>query len=1188
MTSEEKEIKAGECPSPHIWGLICLGILPEQQTEAYLEHSAGCPECSLLLRQATDVLSTDSSTEEEVEVSKAESSNPIWQEQMAQTMMAAVGTGQAKQQSGRLLRWRSTVQPVYWKLAAACILLVSGVTGWFLYNRSHSADHLLAQAYDENRILELRIPGAHCTQIHPLSTMRGSGSMADQPAPLLEARGLIARELEKNPRDPKWLELEARAHLLDGDLDRSLETTNHLLLLHPENHDLLLDAAIAYFQRGQLSENPQDIGQTIDLLGRLLSKTPNDSVALYNQAIAFEHLFLFDNAVRTWKSFLSVEKDKQWREDGQQHLQRVQDLLRSKQGAIHDAPLDNAHIFALAANKKTIPEQDEELSTVQLPNLLRAAYPDPGVSCGDVCLSARLVLTNLAESLKQQHNDPWLSDLLLSESSESWSKATHALADAIQANAQGMPADGLRAANEAISFFREARSEVGEARSRVEQLYAYQRLFDLQNCLKASQDLNKALDKYISPWMLIQSGIDTASCQDDADKFEREEALLEKSNAVANSSHYKVIGLRALGILAAQDTSLGDYEESWRRDFAGLKEYWIGDFPAIRAFQFYSDLGYAEEHRSNVFLSLYIHQELVSMVPKLNRSVIEASTRFRFVESLIRAGEELSAEKEFQQAQVVLSHLPERDQFRSDIALILISLARLKLEQHELADASALLEQADSVLGRSGDPEQRFSLIAQRGELLMQEGKWTEALQILRSATRLADDAATQLNSSDDRLSWLRRTEPLYAGLMRANFEVSHRADLSLALWERYRAELLGTEYALRCTRNLPNCTANAIRDQQNRLKNGSIIGNAVFDDGLLIWRVDQDGVWMHYVPIPRKELLRKVEAFTQFAKMSRGNDEDLKTAGRELFRILIEPAWKGQNAGQMVYLEPDAAFAGFPFAALPFLDSYWGLVAPLSNIVSVLQDDADNPSMQKAFAQALPGSPVIIGNPRLSPQIAPPLPDAAIEARYISSMVPRATLLLGEDAERNAILSALPNALIFHFAGHTQSWSSHTRLLLAGSSSESSFPYPSVLTSSDILAANPKKCKLVVLSACSTGNRESREPNVVSDMVSSFAEVGVPEIIATHWSVDSASSAILMRCFYTQLMEGMLAPMALEKAQASLIAAGYTHPRYWASFYAVGFGRINYKEMFDGYKSSHPFGSPSRSADTLSAQRSN
>lgn len=1152
----------GDCPPHDVWGAVCIGGLPEGEAETYLTHASHCPICSVLLRQASETLAETEKPEETEELRRFESSSPAWQEKMAHQLAESVLADLERKPLPSRNAWRFWRPRFSWQIAACALLIVVSGSIWFWYSVHHSPGRLIAQAYDENRTLELRIPGARYSPLQPSRVMRDGSSVPEQPASLLEARGMIAHQLERDPMNPKWLELEARAHLLDGDLDHSLETTNHLLLLHPTDHDLLLDSAIAYFERGQLSDNPQDIGTAVDLLGRLLAQYPNDSVALYNQAVALEHLYQYNNAIRTWKTFLGVEKDSGWRADGQKHLEALEAKLKAREGYIENTPLSNSQIFSMAMDKSKIPKLDEELSTTQLPELLKAAYPEPPATCTDSCSPARIVLSALADSLKAQHNDPWLYDLILTQGSDDWTRGVRALADAIQANTQGRSADGLRAANTAITSFQAANSPVGEMRARVEQVYADQRLLDGRDCLQDSEELDKELKGTPYVWMQGQFAVDYSSCYAIENRFDEEKALLEKVQPLIGASHYHILALRAQGILAASDTDLGDYEAAWKKNLAGLHDYWSGRYPSIRGYQFYNDLAYIEEGRSRGYLSLYLSQEALAVISPLNMLAVEAFNRIRVVQALIGVGNEKEAENELQQSEAKFPHLANADQFRSYIAEGLISLANLKIERHEINGANKLLQRAEVQLSGDKNPRMKFAMISTRGSLLMQSGEWRQALAILSTAVQVADVERAHLQSADERISWLRQMESIYAGLALSNFEVTHDPEQSLALWERYRGQLLGSGYALHCLQSDPDCIHAAILREKSVLKNGALIGNIVYDHGVLVWRVDQQGVSMHFVPIPRHELLKKVKAFTQLVQMSKESDEDIRNYGRELFRVLIGPVWHGHDAGQLVYLEPDASLSSLPFAALPFLDSYWGLVSPLAHVVSMLEDDPRrSDTKQQLLANMRTGRALIIGNPKVPDAIAPPLPDAAEEARAISGLFPHSTLLIGDEAQRDTVLNALPSVSVFHFAGHTQSWSSRTRLLLAGaavSPDASALAHPASIGASDILQFPPKRCLLAVLSACSTGNRDSLDADVVSDIVSSFAEAGVPQIIATHWSVDSAYSSGLMRSFYTQLMMGAPVPIALEKAQTQLVANGYKQPRYWASFYAVGFGNTN------------------------------
>ena len=66
----------------------------------------------------------------------------------------------------------------------------------------------------------------------------------------------------------------------------------------------------------------------------------------------------------------------------------------------------------------------------------------------------------------------------------------------------------------------------------------------------------------------------------------------------------------------------------------------------------------------------------------------------------------------------------------------------------------------------------------------------------------------------------------------------------------------------------------------------------------------------------------------------------------------------------------------------------------------------------------------------------------------------------------------------------------------------------------------------------------------------------GTPTVIASLWSVDDRSTALLMQKFYTYLKdEGMGKAEALQKAQSWLRKEypEYSHPYFWAAFSLTG-----------------------------------
>src|SRR6185312_3186198 len=121
---------------------------------------------------------------------------------------------------------------------------------------------LLAQAYTEQRTMDMRWPGADYA---PIRITRGSEeSRLDEPAPLLEAERIISRDQQKTETDVQWMQAKAEAELLEHQTDAAIATLTKALERHetyPAQLNLLL--AIAYLQKGDSSGDSADYAQSV-------------------------------------------------------------------------------------------------------------------------------------------------------------------------------------------------------------------------------------------------------------------------------------------------------------------------------------------------------------------------------------------------------------------------------------------------------------------------------------------------------------------------------------------------------------------------------------------------------------------------------------------------------------------------------------------------------------------------------------------------------------------------------------------------------------------------------------------------------------------------------------------------------------------------------------------------------------
>ena len=73
--------------------------------------------------------------------------------------------------------------------------------------------------------------------------------------------------------------------------------------------------------------------------------------------------------------------------------------------------------------------------------------------------------------------------------------------------------------------------------------------------------------------------------------------------------------------------------------------------------------------------------------------------------------------------------------------------------------------------------------------------------------------------------------------------------------------------------------------------------------------------------------------------------------------------------------------------------------------------------------------------------------------------------------------------------------------------------------------------------------------------MGTAFLTAGASSVTVSLWSVDDKSTAILMKEFYRNLLNGMPKDAALAAARSTLVSKSkeYTNPFYWAPFVLTG-----------------------------------
>lgn len=288
--------------------------------------------------------------------------------------------------------------------------------------------------------------------------------------------------------------------------------------------------------------------------------------------------------------------------------------------------------------------------------------------------------------------------------------------------------------------------------------------------------------------------------------------------------------------------------------------------------------------------------------------------------------------------------------------------------------------------------------------------------------------------------------------------------------------------------------------------------------------------LWLNLRATPRSKA-SQVEALGQNARRLL----------HQLYLALIEPI-AGMLAGfDRVIIVPHGSLHYLPFHA--FFDGEGYLLQrlevsylPSSSFLRYCQSPSPTASGMAAFGYTMKGR----------------LPFAAQEADAIAKLVG------GEPfVEDNATVANLRRAAastrILHLATHAEVRPDSP--LFSGLALADGW-----LTTLDVFNLR-LQASLVTLSACETGQSVVGGGDELLGLMRAFLYAGASSLVLTFWPVEDASTAALMRKFYTNLVNGYPKAAALRAAQLEVIdqtqddgaLTAWQHPYYWAAFFLVG-----------------------------------
>jgi CHAT domain-containing protein len=1156
-----------DCGSPDIYMKVALGTADKSEADRLLSHATGCTACARVLASSLLALEGNPSEEETAAIAKLAAARAEWRRGIANDLASTPTTKRP-----------GFLRPAHWWIgsAVAATALLS-ISLYFWYGRSTAPEHLLAMAYTQSRTLELRIPEAGYADLTTGSHTRGA-SGDHEPAPLLDAKARLARELEHSPQNAHWQQLEARADILAEHYDAAADSLDRLLAVGPVNADLLVDAAAAYYQRGLVSGSESDRATALDYLSRADELAPTDPVVLFNEAIVMQDRGQMMNAVEVWNRYITVERDPRWAAEGKRKLAALEQTLnrlKSHQSRIDKMLATPQAMDALSADPHRLASLDEELSTLQLHPLTKLAFPilpdasgqARGSPCGNDCLASRKLLKALAKSLEIQHHDFWLTDLLSPDfdslpasTSANYAQALDLLTRGMEEDQTGVQAEGQKLVRQARSLFQQLEQSggaikvaghVGELRSDIEDLFSMQRQVDFSGCRNFARQLYSSpyplLPASRYPWIEAQALVTEKVCDDTPETRRIGRQRANSALRLADANGYILMSARTQTMLASDSNFSGDPDFAERSSLAMFHKLLEGDPPPNRVAMTVDHLApetdFPQAHTSQLAL-----KESIQWFELAGNHMVAGIERLSLARADLRIGAVGDAETQLRLAREETDRAARGKAGGAYMDQGEILFAKSALERGDLDVARRYLDEAAVQFSRDSDAWAIGEYAATRGQLELASGHLDSAAAIMEADLRSSEGSHVR---GGDRATVAEHgglDHDIYAALA-ATWLAKGRSPASvLALWERFRLRSRGLPIT-QCTRQALDCELPSLLAAQRRLGNSIVIGQILLLDRVLTYHMDRNEITWGQRPLRRQDVLDLAEVFERAVSSPATTQSTSDKLGTRLSEALLAALPSTPSPDAALLLEPDPKLANLSWPALPTPAGPLGIAYPLAESRSILIRTS-KPSEPYTTSAGQDSHALVIGA-SIATDGEPPLPEVLDEVHSVTRFLHSPNVLLGTQATRDRVAAALNNATILHFAGHAVYTPTGTELLLAAASRGDQTPW---IDGAFLKQHPPRACRLAVLSACSTGHREASWNHPLQDVVETLGSVGVPEIVATRWQIDSEAAVPFMQAFYENLAKGSSVAMALTSARKLLSKQRYySNPYYWGAYYATG-----------------------------------
>ena len=670
--------------------------------------------------------------------------------------------------------------------------------------------------------------------------------------------------------------------------------------------------------------------------------------------------------------------------------------------------------------------------------------------------------------------------------------------------------------------------KAAEARANSELLTAMNRTLLIEPCIELSKTILPVFQQRGYKWLESQANLDVAMCFVRQNQWASARSSLEAGEQIARENLYENLQFRAESLAMIPDTFLGNLGAAWAASHAGLKRFWNGHYPAMRAARLYSELNHIAENDGMMLASLQFSLESMAESERTKFDYSTIGARIRLATLAGSLGQQDVAADQLRRSRDYLERQKDSEIRRRYLFSANLASGKIMLEQGRLPQADTFLKLAESDTKSQDTADLQLQVAATRAEWLLKQGNKAQALASYKTAATLSREIVAK-SPATLRNDPLGSVEQSYRGLLM--LQVESNPVQALETWDEYRA--LPMQYT-----SIQNPTGAPVK--------ATVVSYALLGRRVGIWVNAGGKISFQWSPLAAETINALGGQLHELSQDNESSMSLISSVSKQLHAGLVAPVLSKLNIGETVIVDADSKIVPLPFAVL---EDGQGLPAMVRN--PILQSPGNWYQKNRCSVDPEPvgQNVLIVAGPKLQPEklrYYPPINGIQVEVDAIVKQSKNATVLTGAGATPSAILPLLNKTSLFHFAGHSVASGGNATLLLAEGNDGSG-----ELTAKQISLANPVRCRLAVLSACSTALR-GRE--AATNLVQALLNAGVRSVVASGWNVNSQATGQFMEKFYGNLFDGRSVAQAIQSAQTDIRSIpGKQHPYYWAPFAAYG-----------------------------------